>query len=138
MRSDIYKTRRYVAKPWTLEEREKLLQLVQHLGRAWQAIALQMPGRTAEACKRAYEDRYAAQSKLDRSHRRRAREKLAEQERAKAAAHEPTITSAFFGDPLPGRSALDKKRAGVSDEPCFERRLMHVPKKPTLFTGGRA
>lgn len=138
VRSDIYKTRRYVAKPWTPAEREKLLQLVQQLGRAWKAISLQMPGRTAEACKRVYEDRYAAQSRLDRSHQRRAREKLAEQERAKAAAHEPTLTSEFFGDPLPGRSALDKKRAGISDEPRFDRRLMHVPKKPTLFTGGRA
>jgi hypothetical protein len=137
MTSKLYKTRRYYSKPWTPEEREHLQQLVQQLGRAWKAIALKMPGRTAEACKRVYEDRFEAQVRLARSDARRARERQAEHERAKALAHEPSITEAFFGDPLPGRSALDRKRAGTAEPQHFDRRTVHMPKKPTLYTGAR-
>lgn len=46
-----------------------------------------------------------------------------------------SLTSQFCGDPLPGRSALDRKRAGLADPEYFDRRMMHVPRKPTLYTG---
>lgn len=136
---------------WSIEEISKLCEAVGRLGADWTRIAATMPGRSVAACKQAYNSHErrkrldqaapsvkASPNRLKTWQDRRARERAAEQERAAAFAQQRSTTSEFLGDPLPGRSALDKKRAGVRDEPSFDRRLMHVPKKPTLFTGGQA
>jgi hypothetical protein len=136
---------------WSFEEIEKLCAVVERFGADWKMVAAQMPGRTVASCKQAYNSHVrrrrlaeaapsvaASPKRLKSWQDKRAKEKAAEQERARARAQQRSITSEFFGDPLPGRSALDKRLDVVSDEPGFDRRLMHVPKKPTLFTGGRA
>ena len=138
---------------WSVEEIEKLCAAVECHGADWKNVAAQMPGRTVEACKQAYNSHVrqrrlaeaapsvaASPNRLKSWQDKRAREIAAEQERARvlALAQQRSTTSEFFGDPLPGRSALDKRRAGIADPDYFDRRTMHVPKKPTLFTGGRA
>lgn len=136
---------------WREAELDRLREMVERHGTDWPRVAANMPGRTVEACKQAFNSYVrkqrlavaapsvaASPNRLKSWQDRRARERAAEQERAAALAHQRSTASEFFGDPLPGRSALDKKRAGISDEPCFDRRMVHVPKKPTLFTGGRA
>ncbi|UPT93919.1 SANT/Myb-like DNA-binding domain-containing protein [Bradyrhizobium barranii subsp. apii] len=136
---------------WSAEELAKLCDVVERYGAEWKNVAAQMPGRSVEACKQAYNTHErqrrlaeaapsvaASPKRLKSWQDKRAREKAADQERATAFAQERTRTSKFFGDPLPGRSALDKKRAGIADPDYFDRRVMHVPKKPTLYTGGAA
>lgn len=36
------------------------------------------------------------------------------------------LTAAFFGDPLPGQSALDRRLAGIVDEPVRDHRNSHI------------
>ncbi|WP_036010653.1 SANT/Myb-like DNA-binding domain-containing protein [Bradyrhizobium yuanmingense] len=133
---------------WTAAELDKLRALVERYGANWSRIAAEMPRRSAVACKQAYNTHerrkrladappsVAASPKRLKSWRdKRAKEQAAEMERAIAAAQERSVTSEFFGDPLPGRSALDRKRAGIADPDVVDRRTMHVPKKPTLYTG---
>jgi hypothetical protein len=43
------------------------------------------------------------------------------------------LTAGWFGDPPPGRSALDERRMGIV-RPEPKPRGMHIPKKPTLAT----
>lgn len=72
-----------------------------------------------------------------------ARKKATQRQEATAAARQfretapyhSTLTAAFCGDPLPGRSALDRLRAGIVDEPYAGRRTVHRPVAPiTLAT----
>lgn len=136
---------------WSDEERQRLCEQVARFPGDWSRIAANMPGRSLQACKQAYHQDQrrsrmdqaapsvaAAPKRLKSWQDKRAKEKAAERERAQALALERSLTSEFFGDPLPGRSALDRKRAGERDPGYFDRRLMHVPKKPTLSTGGWA
>lgn len=140
-----------IANRWSDDEIATLVEEVPRSGGDWAAVAAKLPGRTPAACQQAWHVRQrqariakaapavaASPIRLKNWQDRRAREKAAEHERTAALTQQRSTTSEFFGDPLPGRSALDKKRAGISDEPRFDRRLMHAPKKPTLFTGGRA
>ncbi|MGD5570931.1 hypothetical protein QUT12_22560, partial [Xanthomonas citri pv. citri] len=121
-------------------------------GAEWKNVAAQMSGRSIEACKQAYNSHVrqrrlaeaapsvaASPKRLKSWQDRRDREKAAEQERARALAlaQQRSTTAEWLGDPLPGRSALDKKRDGISDPEYFDRRHVHVPKKPTLYTGGQ-
>jgi hypothetical protein len=46
-----------------------------------------------------------------------------------------SLTAAFCGDPLPGRSALDRKRAGLVDEDCCDPRTAQRRPRVTLATG---
>ncbi|MBR1033060.1 SANT/Myb-like DNA-binding domain-containing protein [Bradyrhizobium liaoningense] len=121
---------------WTAAELDRLCVAVDGAGGDWARVAANMPGRTEAACKQAYNSHRrrerlakaapaaaAAPKRLKSWQDKRAKEKAAEQERARAFAHERSVTSAFFGDPLPGRSALD------------QRSLQTPPKRPTLYTG---
>jgi hypothetical protein len=101
--------------PWLADEIERLLALG-HTARLdeWPAIAeTHFPGRTAKACKQQYYNCRAA---------RAAKAQLQEPEVAAAPVHarcaaalEPqSITAAVFGDPPPGRSALDQRAATKS------------------------
>jgi hypothetical protein len=133
---------------WTTAEIDRLRALVERHGAIWSRIAAEMPGRSAAACKQAYNTHerrkrmaqappsIAASPKRLKSWRdKRAKERDAEEERARAIAHQPTIAQFCLGDPLPGRSALDKRRAGIANTEYFDPKLMHRPKKPTLYTG---
>lgn len=53
-----------------------------------------------------------------------------EREARRSLAH-PTLTAAFFGDPLPGYSALDKRLAGIADDSL-------PPAYHTRFEGAQA
>lgn len=44
------------------------------------------------------------------------------------------VTGGMLGDPLPGRSALDRKRAGIVEPELVDRRNCKVPPRPTLAT----
>lgn len=136
---------------WLAEEIDRLCAAVKRFGADWTRVVEEMPGRTIAACKQAYNSHEgrrrqaetspsiaASPKRLKSWQDKRAKEHAAEQERAAALSQQRSTTSEFFGDPLPGRSALDKKLAGIVDEPCFDRRMVHVPKKSTLYTGGRA
>lgn len=50
---------------------------------------------------------------------------------ASRAAHK-TLTSALLGDPLPGRSALDRKRAGIVDEVVVDHRNASILNRPKI------
>lgn len=111
-------------RPWT-EEDWKTLQRLHAEGKTWSAIdkALGRPPRTSRSKwenergkERVRADRAAAATKP-------------------APAEHQSLTAAFCGDPLPGRSALDRLRAGIVDPNVVDRRTMYVPKKPTLYTG---
>lgn len=121
---------------WTAAELDRLCVAVDGAGGDWARVAANMPGRTEAACKQAYNSHRrrerlakaapaaaAAPKRLKSWQDKRAKEKAAEQERARAFAHEHSVTSAFFGLPLPGRSALD------------QRSMQTPPKRPTLYTG---
>jgi hypothetical protein len=110
------------------------------------------PAAPWQACKQAYNSHVrqrrlaeaapsvaASPKRLKSWQDKRAKEKAAEQERARALGRSSARPRrSFSAIRLPGRSALDKRRAVVSDESGLRPSLMHVPKKPTLFTGGRA
>ncbi|MEY9158260.1 SANT/Myb-like DNA-binding domain-containing protein [Bradyrhizobium japonicum] len=121
---------------WTAAELDRLCAAVEGAGGDWARVAANMPGRSEAACKQAYNSRRrserlakeapaaaAAPKRLKSWQDKRAAEKAAEQERARAFAQERSAASAFFGDPLPGRSALD------------QRSMQTPPKRPTLHTG---
>ena len=63
---------------------------------------------------------------------------VAEEERdARRDLTHATITSAFFGDPLPGRSALDRKRAGIPDDPPpLDHRTAYYANMPKITLAG--
>lgn len=136
-----------VRNAWTTKGLAALDASLKRNGGDWDRVALEFPGRTAAGCKQAYNTHQrkvklaasvpaaATPKRLKSWQDQRAKAKAAEAERLAVLAHQRSLTSELLGDPLPGRSALDKKRAGIADEVQFDRRVMHVPKKPTLFTG---
>lgn len=111
-------------RPWT-EEDWATLKRMHAEGKTWSEIdkALGRPPRRSRSKwenergkERVRADRAAAATRL-------------------APAEHQSLTAAFCGDPLPGRSALDRKRAGVADPEYFDPKVMHQPKRPTLYTG---
>lgn len=57
-------------------------------------------------------------------------------ERATRRALSPRdLTAAVFGDPLPGRSALDRMLAGEAEPEIIDRRTLQFAPKPTLAGG---
>lgn len=136
---------------WSTDELDRLRAAVARFGADWPRVAACLEGRSIAACKQAY-NTHERQRKLDQAapsiahspkrlkswQDKRARERAAEEERARAARQARSVTSEVFGDPLPGRSALDRKTAGMDDPAGFDRRQVQLPRKPTLFTGGQA
>jgi hypothetical protein len=121
---------------WTAPEVERLLRLADAHDRNWQKVALRMPGRTAVACQiRFYMPPHLRVSGLPRpapppsaasSASDAITARLKTEAARRAALTHTTITAAVLGDPLPGRSALDQKRASISQITL-----------PTLPAGGR-
>jgi transposase len=92
---------------WTEEEHAQLMRLVRQ-GKKWPEVAAIL-GRSVSAVQTRHHD-----FKDGGGFRRtdRANYQIAEAARAEVAMLEhKTLTAAFFGDPLPGRSALDRKSA---------------------------
>ena len=122
---------------WSAAEVDRLLQLADECDRNWHKVAAKMLGRTAVACQlRFYTPPHLRVSAgLPRAARApaslaagtdvMATRLKAEADERRALAH-TTITAAVMGDPLPGRSALDQKRASLSQITL-----------PTLPAGGR-
>ena len=127
------------APDWTKEEMARLMRLRSNLhGRplGWDEVAATLPGRTVVACMAAF---YAARAKQAREAAGVAARKpaaptvLLQPQQAPPSAKAPAVVSTWslrtdaelrsrielvgitagrLGDPLPGRSALDRKRAG--------------------------
>lgn len=113
-------------KIWT-EEEWATLRRMRDAGESWAAID-QALGRPAKCSRSKWEN--------ERAKERTRTDKSARALRPLHAEHQSLI-AAFCGDPLPGRSALDRKRAGIADPEHLDRRLVQAPKKPTLYTGER-
>jgi hypothetical protein len=109
---------------------------------AWQKIAEGFPGRSLQAVRQRYVTlrNHAAGIVRDRDRDSRPVKHVpvkTDPRPARLPAFEyQTLTSAFFKDPPPGRSALDKQRAGIVDEPFVDYRkaLEHRFPKITLAT----
>jgi Myb-like DNA-binding domain len=113
---------------WSNEDSDKLMELCKARtwgdGEAWMAIAAQFPGRTVSACRHRYDEvkRNRAGKPTNRERPKynyknvvRTPEELADRLRPPPDLPPPASLTAFLcGDPLPGRSALDKKMQGVS------------------------
>lgn len=114
--------------PWSDEDSDKLMELCKARtwgdGEAWMAIAEQFPGRTVSACRHRHDEvkRNRADKVRHRDRRKynyknvvRTPEELAVRLQPPPDLPPPASLTAYLcGDPLPGRSALDKKMQGVS------------------------
>jgi hypothetical protein len=132
------------SKPWTLNEQEQLealvaeeLKVTGHI--AWELIAEQL-GRSPVACKVQYnyQKRQKARPKLEAPPPAKLSHRLAKDAAAARAREESirvaplTLTARILGDPPPGRSALDRKRAGIEDPEYFDPRSAQMRPKVTL------
>jgi len=136
---------------WTPEEDARLLEKLagrQHLGQKfWIGFAAEFSGRSFYALRQRYLVlRMAAQGiKREAPVRSRVttgRERKTPREivqvaiRAREAAERlqpESLTAALLGDPLPGRSALDRKRAGIADEPpAIDHRTAYYASRPKI------
>jgi len=116
---------------WTDQEDEKLLQLCNSRlvpgvnglpglnKQAWADVAAQFPDRTLASCKNRFWNR-AERAAPKRSYKERVSPKnhfVESHSGLQRPVHLPepsSLTAYLLGDPLPGRSALDKKREGLS------------------------
>lgn len=64
-------------------------------------------------------------------HVRVSAEQIADRDTRRRLEH-ASLTAAFFNDPLPGHSALDRRQAGIAEPAVFDRRAPRLPSKPTL------
>lgn len=101
--------------PWTAEENIALLsdgRKVRTTRAEWHVIAKQFPGRTMESCRQQfYKLRALPNGAVMQRKPYPAREprRTVEMQAPQALPAHTCITAAFFGDPLPGRSALDQR-----------------------------
>jgi hypothetical protein len=127
-----------------LNEQEQLEALVAEESKvtghiAWELIAEQL-GRSPVACKVKYnyQKRQNARPKVEAPPPAKLSHRLAKDAAAARAREESirvaplTLTARIFGDPPPGRSALDRKRAGIKDPEYFDPRSAQMRPKVTL------
>lgn len=112
------------ARPWSNADKQQLLELrAQH--RSWDNIAKSFPGRTADACKQLhnimlreaqglFRPKVSEPRKVNGRIHRTADDVRLMAERPAPLPEYTSITAEFFGDPRPGRSALDRLRSGMS------------------------
>ena len=110
---------------------------------AWRKIAAGFPGRSFLAVRQRYltlrkhaDGILPDRDTMSRPIRPDKRQPVPTRSERLSAADHPTITAWFFRDPPPGRSALDKRNAGIVDPPDpVDRRIVHRPMAPiTLAT----
>jgi len=102
---------------------------------AWRKIAEGFPGRSFLAVRQRYmtlrkhaDGILPDRDRMSRPIRPDRRQPVLNRSERLSAIDHTTITAAFFKDPPPGRSALDKKRAGIVDPPDpVDRRIVHRP-----------
>lgn len=105
------------------EDTARIMQLRDERGLSWPDIAKQFPEKTQVQIRNRYHTRLAYEKHkesgvLSPSSFHEHRDPGAEAEALRQRACVPeyaTLTASFFGDPRPGRSALDKRRAGIVD-----------------------
>lgn len=128
--------------PWSDAETSTLLAR-RDAGERFEEIGAST-GRTAIACRQRYNVSKRAKGQPQRLRRHAGATKvrlLASVQPAPKPDLAPSdlapasLTAAFCGDPLPGRSALDRKRAGLVDEDCCDPRTAQRRPKVTLATG---
>lgn len=111
--------------PWSEEEVARLMRVYRECSarrtyRFWKDVMSQMPGRTESQCRskvnyQRYGSKYRGRNSENPSllpnipSVRVPDRVLADAERRRSL-NRPTITAQFFGDPLPGYSALDRRQ----------------------------
>jgi hypothetical protein len=130
--------------PWTPEDLAKLNTLVEIQRLPWPETGSEL-NRTAAACKVQYFYQKRLRARGNRSepartayHTKRIETNIKADEAKEAwlARPEPTITEKICGDPAPGRSALDKKRAGIVDPEYFDRRDLNNYRPSVTLAAG--
>ena len=127
---------------WSDFDNERLLAAVtpgqRFSDKAFHSIAKQL-NRSPSACRSQYRLLKAAQvlaevraARTSKPHRTRAEIGAAAKAARQAIAEPLSLTAAFFGDPRPGQSALDKKRLMIADPEYFDPRASQMRTKPTL------
>lgn len=106
---------------WSRPDLERLFELRNTDKLVWREIATHFPGRSLEQCAMAYHYHHDTTTNLLKPEVKRAPRSVApapraiearlDRERRVLLTHH-TITAAVFGDPLPGRSALDRRNSG--------------------------
>jgi hypothetical protein len=138
---------------WSAADEAKLWQLAVALGatrvsmKSWYKISAQFQGRSATACKQHYHDMRrdkAGETLSPRKQReRRANGRILRGANAISKAPETALLyhtpfAEMLGEPAVGRSALDRKLAGIIDEPAPDHRSCQMPAPVTLATGESA
>lgn len=96
-------------KYWSPEEHARLLHLRDVEGKEWPEIAAEL-GRTASAVQSRYVDNRNGVGVYRQSTKREGYDAAAAAREATSALSHGSVTAAFFGDPLPGRPALDRRQ----------------------------
>lgn len=129
---------------WSTEEDAKLLAACKGniiRGEAsWVKIAEGFPGRSFYAVRQRYLTLRNQIAGVVRDRDRKSRPIVPRKraavvtrfQRAPALVAHKTLTSAFFGDPIPGRSALDRKRAGIVDDVVIDHRNASILNRPKI------
>lgn len=106
-------------KVWSRSELELLFDLRAKHGPIWIKLKKHFPGRSSQQLAAAYTNhRDHASGLLRNATAAEIRESaIAARDRRADLAHQ-SLTAAVFGDPLPGRSALDKKHSQLSTLPA--------------------
>lgn len=109
---------------WTEETEKLVVELREDEGMEWAQVSAEIPGTSAGGCRAAYERvraRERAQAGIRLHTFKASPSQLLERDRREQArrlrdetnAARGVVTSYFFGDPEPGRSALDRRRANA-------------------------
>lgn len=113
-------------KVWSEEEDRQLLDATRERAirgdHAWHVVSEDFPGRSMEAVRQRYLNLRNASAGIERDRHPQPRKVKTRRERTmpaeKIAIAKPpeytSLTAAIFGDPRPGRSALDQKRSAAS------------------------
>jgi len=124
---------------WTMDEKFRLVAMRDGQGHSWKVIASAFPGATAQTCQSQYCN---MKDKREDRARRKPTDSLASaaqlEDRARRTAlrqMREDITAVFFGDPLPGYSELDTRRARQAPAPRSDRRAVQLGPRPTLYWG---
>lgn len=135
---------------WTAEEEARLVEACQNKSivglQGWEALAeTSFPGRSAYAVRQRYLELRNKDAGIVRMRVREseAKPQLRAPVKPEARPKPPplveykTLTAAFFGDPRPGSSALDKRLAGIVEHlPPSNHREVYYASRPKITLAG--